>query len=249
MDGQAVQPAPTPDGRRELPLPPWGWRECLAGVLTVLGAFIVLGLILGIIVRATGTGADSVAGLLLGLVLSLVLECVMFVVAISYGPVRHASGPGLLGYRWRPPGSWVPWTFYGLALAYVALFAYIALTQVPGLHRLEPHGNIPNGIFDHAATIPLAIALTVFGAPLVEETFFRGFLFNGLRRRFGFSNAAAVSGLLFALAHAQGTLIIPFTVIGVILAWTYYRAGTLWANIGAHCLFNLVSVLMALHGG
>jgi hypothetical protein len=107
---------------------------------------------------------------------------------------------------------------------------------------------VPSGIFDHAVTVPLAVILTVVAAPVVEETFFRGFLFNGLRRTLGFSGAASLSGLLFALAHAQGTLIIPFTVIGMIFAWTYRRAGTLWANIGAHCLFNLVSVLLAFAG-
>ncbi len=244
---EAVQP-PVPHEPQRPPLPPWGWRECLAGALTVFLAFAVLAIVLGVIVGVTGTKTDSVTGLLLGLVLSLVLECVMYAVAFSYGPLRLQGGPRLLGYRRKPAGAWVPWTFYGLALAYVALFSYIALTQIPGLHRFEPHGNVPSGIFDHAATVPLAIVLTVFGAPLVEETFFRGFLFNGLRRRLGFSGAATVSGMLFALAHAQGTLIIPFTVIGVILAWTYYRAGTLWANIGAHCLFNLVSVLLTFAG-
>lgn len=247
MSEEEVQP-PAPRESQAPPLPPWGWRECLAAALTVLGAFIVLGIILSIVVIASGMKTDSVTALLLGLVLSLVLECAMFAVAFSYGPLRFGGGLPLLGYRWRPPATWTPWVSYGVALAYVALFAYIALTQIPGLHQLQPQSNVPSGIFDHPATVPLAVALTVVGAPIAEETFFRGFLFNGLRRRIGFSNAAAVSGLLFSLAHTQGTLIIPFTVIGVILAWTYYRAGTLWANIGAHCLFNLVSVLLTFSG-
>jgi len=246
-DSSDPTPAPRPrDG--ELPLPPWDWRQCLAGVGAVIAAFLLLGLALAIIVSGTGTATDSVNGLVLSLLLTLLFEAALFGVALSFSVGRFPGGLGLLGYRWRPPGRWAGWTFAAWVLAYVALFGYIGLTQIPGLHWLYPQDNVPQGIFEHAATIPLATLLTVIAAPIVEETFFRGFIFNGLRRRLGFSGAASLSGLLFALAHQQGTLIIPFTVIGVILAWTYYRAGTLWANIGAHCLFNLVSVVIAFAG-
>jgi len=239
------EPLPSPGG---LPLPPWGWVECVAGVGVVLGGLFLSIIVLSVILGVTDTKTDSVNGLLLGLILTLAFEGILFGVALAFSAGRYPGGLRLLGYCWRPPTEWVRWTFSAWGLAYVALFVYIAVTQVPGLQEFQPQSNVPSGIFDHALTIPLATFLTVIAAPIVEETFFRGFIFNGLRGRLGFSGAASLSGLLFALAHAQGTLIIPFTVIGVILAWTYYKAGTLWANIGAHCLFNLVSVVLAFGG-
>jgi membrane protease YdiL (CAAX protease family) len=41
----------------------------------------------------------------------------------------------------------------------------------------------------------------VLVAPLVEEIFFRGFLFAGLRGRYGWPKAAVISATLFALVH------------------------------------------------
>ena len=51
-------------------------------------------------------------------------------------------------------------------------------------------------------------------APLAEEIFFRGFIFGGLRRYMNLATAGAISGFLFALAHGDPGLILPFWGIG-----------------------------------
>jgi len=38
----------------------------------------------------------------------------------------------------------------------------------------------------------------------------------------------------------------PFTTIGVIFAFIYRRTGTLWTNVSAHMVFNLLSVVVTL---
>jgi membrane protease YdiL (CAAX protease family) len=96
---------------------------------------------------------------------------------------------------------------------------------------------------------PLIMALigllAVVVAPVTEETFFRGFMFSALRKRWGFIVAAVASGLLFALAHTDFGSIIPFTVIGVFLAAIYTYTGSLWVSIASHLLFNFISFLAA----
>jgi membrane protease YdiL (CAAX protease family) len=91
-------------------------------------------------------------------------------------------------------------------------------------------------------------------APLGEEIFFRGFIFAGLIRFAGPAWAMLVSGFIFSIFHVTSPetagLVVPFTAVGALFAWLYYRTGSLWPSIGAHLLFNLVSfVLLASMAG
>jgi membrane protease YdiL (CAAX protease family) len=244
-----VEPAPVAGKAVRLALPPWGWRECAVGFVLAVFALLVLSTIVSAINGPTKPENLSVTKLFVGLIATILLEATLF--GIAYFLTVHRYGGGLRALGWRPrrPPRWLNWSALTIVLAWTVLLLYALLTRVPGLHRLQPHGNIPKGIFDHPATVPVAIFLTVVAAPVVEETFFRGFLFNGLRRLFGVAGAAAVSGALFAMVHAQPQLIIPFTGIGMLFAYAYYRTGTLWTSVSAHMLFNLVSVVAALHRG
>ena len=35
----------------------------------------------------------------------------------------------------------------------------------------------------------------------------------------------------------------PFFALGLVLAWVFYRSGSLWTNIAVHASFNGISVL------
>jgi membrane protease YdiL (CAAX protease family) len=58
--------------------------------------------------------------------------------------------------------------------------------------------------------------------------------------------AALASGFIFSLAHGNVGLIIPFTLVGAILAYTYERSGTIFASMGVHFVFNTVSFTLIL---
>ncbi len=99
--------------------------------------------------------------------------------------------------------------------------------------------------------MPLIVLLGVLSlglAPVMEETFFRGFLFGGLRGRWGFFLAALGSGFLFALAHVDPLVFIPFTAVGMLFAWGYVYSGSILASMVAHFLFNGVSFGLAVSG-
>jgi membrane protease YdiL (CAAX protease family) len=90
------------------------------------------------------------------------------------------------------------------------------------------------------------IIVAVIVAPFSEELFFRGFLYLGLRTRFGVIPGSIVSSLLFGAAHiAPGNAIITF-VIGLILVNIYQRTGTIWSSIMVHSGFNSISVMVAI---
>lgn len=228
-------------------LPPWGWRECAVGLVAAIISLVMLFTIVAVAAAAFGrVHSDSVGYLLFGLAADIVLEACLFGIAVKLTAGRYPGGLKLLGWRLKPPSEWLGWSGLAVALSWAVLLGYVLLLKALRLDDLVPKSNVPNGIFDHRETLALAVFLTVVAAPIIEETFFRGFLFAGLRHRFGFAGAATTSGILFALAHFSPTLIVPFTVIGVIFAFTYWHTGTLLASLTAHMTFNLVSVLGAL---
>jgi membrane protease YdiL (CAAX protease family) len=96
------------------------------------------------------------------------------------------------------------------------------------------------------------LLIVVFLAPFVEEVLFRGLVFGGLRSRSRLL-AYAVSCALFALLHvwqfavverdaAYFWLMVQYLVPGVVLAWAYDHAGTLWASVALHAAANALSV-------
>ena len=93
---------------------------------------------------------------------------------------------------------------------------------------------------------PSGTGKTLAIRPIAEEILFRGTIFAGMNRAWGFWPAALGSGLLFAVAHAQSGLIIPFTLVGVTLAYVYRRAGSIYASMSLHFLFNCISFLALL---
>lgn len=155
----------------------------------------------------------------------------------------------------------------------------ISAGSVALLHRIGPArtiadlgltGSIARGVlFGLVASLPMLIGYGVTGTfspgwflinmaligPLVEEVFFRGFLYRQLDERagWGFWPAAIVSGVIFGLAHLSLNEILALdldandllTVLitgagGVFYAWLFRRWGfNLWIVIALHAFMNL----------
>jgi uncharacterized protein len=87
-------------------------------------------------------------------------------------------------------------------------------------------------------------ALLAFGAALLEEIMFRGYLFRLLSLALGTWIAVLVTALFFGAAHAANpgaTLFSSFAIAveaGVILAGAYAVSGRLWLPIGLHLGWN-----------
>jgi membrane protease YdiL (CAAX protease family) len=77
-------------------------------------------------------------------------------------------------------------------------------------------------------------------APIIEEIFFRRFLFVALRKNMDFIWALLISAILFMLVHrniAQGA------IGGIYLGYVYEKGKSLPANILIHGMVNLLSLL------
>jgi membrane protease YdiL (CAAX protease family) len=231
----------------------WGIREIVIGIGLVLLLFAVFAVAIAFPVIQI-YGEDSLEVLAVQVLTALLWDIGIIIVVFSL--VRRKGGSARdLGLR-RPQrglrdlANPVPGLIGLIAIAY---FSAIALVQVYGLvlnlldlDDLLPHQQLPDTLYENDWIL---ISFAIVGmtlVPFAEELLFRGFFFAGLRRSLSFPIAAALSGFCFSLAHADPGLIIPFTGVGVILAYTYERTGSLFAPVGVHMLFNSVSFLILI---
>jgi len=178
---------------------------------------------------------------------SVLVEVAFLGSAVWFGARRYGRGWRILGFR-RPLRGW--WTPIAVLFgAYVVLGVYVAAMELSGLADLTPKSTLPSDTFDNPFALPLAGLLALLAAPLAEETFFRGFLFPGLRNRWGTVRAALASSFFFALLHFNVGSIVPFTAIGLLLVWAYVVSGSLWMSISAHFAFNAISFLISVLAG
>lgn len=96
------------------------------------------------------------------------------------------------------------------------------------------------------------IVVGVIVAPIVEETFFRGFLFAGFRQRYGYQTAALLSSAIFAAAHLQLSAIIPTFLLGYIFSYLYQKSNSILPGMLMHFLvnaFGISAILIFMHFG
>jgi membrane protease YdiL (CAAX protease family) len=108
--------------------------------------------------------------------------------------------------------------------------------QVQALILLSHHGP------DQFALDLMSVSIA---APFGEETFFRGLLFTGLAQRVPIWLAAAISAMLFSFAHFEKFQVLPIFVVGLGLAFVYYRTKSLWCSMLSHATFNGISLVAA----
>ncbi len=88
----------------------------------------------------------------------------------------------------------------------------------------------------------LAFAAVII-APLGEEFFFRGYLFELFKRRISTAVAVIATAVLFSIVHIAPLNILPIVALGVLLAVVRHRTGNLWSAVGLHAGFNGLSVM------
>ena len=120
-------------------------------------------------------------------------------------------------------------------LIYAAILGAFGLQIQPDIEMMFENTNFP--------IILLLVGAVV--APFVEELFFRGFVFPGLRTRWDWKIAAVASAGLFAMAHVIPTSIIPIFILGLIFAVLYQISGSIWPSVLMHMLTNTIALSAA----
>jgi uncharacterized protein len=161
--------------------------------------------------------------------------------------------PVLIIFAWRG----IPWKSLGfgkfdwstLALgcglligSYMIILFHNMILMVLGI---ETQGDEITKLFELLDTPTWFFFVGAILAPLVEEIFFRGFLFQGFRAKYGWLSAMLLSSGIFAVAHLDPVSLIPTFILGNLLAYLYHRSNSIWPGVILHTLvntFGLVSV-------
>jgi uncharacterized protein len=154
--------------------------------------------------------------------------------------IRQKYHTGFLdAVRWNPPTR--RWIYGAIALGAGLGLVNELLSGV--LERWIPKSLPIEQLFRNT---PSAYALAAFGillAPLVEELFFRGFLYPALARPLGSALSVALTGGFFALmhspqlAHAWIPLLLLFA-IGVILTVVRAKTKSVATTVIIHMSYN-----------
>jgi membrane protease YdiL (CAAX protease family) len=159
---------------------------------------------------------------------------------------RPRALAGLPGFPGREPlkaaALGVAWGVAAWVVSTVLIGVVAVVLQQLGM---EPEPQAAERAIEMLDPVLVVLAIVVI-APIAEEVFFRGVVFNAWLREGGRRFAFIGSALLFAVIHVSLLSLIPIFALGLMLAWIYDRTGTLLAPIAMHATVNGISVALAL---
>lgn len=137
----------------------------------------------------------------------------------------------------------------GLALAVPAwivaqLMATAAAVVLQAL-GFSPDVGVAETVIERGDPTVILLAFLLV-APVAEETFFRGVVFNAWEREHGTWVAVVGSAALFAVIHTSLFALVPIFALGIALALVYRSSRSLVATMAMHAGFNAISVTIAL---
>lgn len=137
-------------------------------------------------------------------------------------------------------------TWFQLAAILPLMYAVWLVSQVTA-HCLM---QIPDfGWEQHQAAahvdVGAYVILTVIGAPLLEETLFRGVMYRSMKQLWGVGGAMAVSAVIFGLTHGNLPQFYVGCLMGLMFGLIYECTGRLWVGILSHAIYNGWTTCMA----
>lgn len=214
--------------------PAWsGWDVLLIALLTALTLFVVeLLTVLG--ARSLVYPNSSFGDVAQKPILALIGEFLSYIAVAAY-MIMLVEGkyhqPFWRSIRWNWPGRSAPWLL-GLGVLTVALDMLSRYLPMP---KTTPFDQF----FAHPRDAYLMAAFAITFGPLMEELFFRGFLYPVLVRRTGVAAAVILTSLPFGLIHylqyKSWAAVLVITLVGVVL--TIVRAAT--KSVGASFLVHV----------
>lgn len=211
----------------------WKWRH-----LWLFGA-LAFGLPAGL---AQAWGAQETLSQTLNGALYFQIIGYLLAVGLAVYMVRHIQGGDWTTLGISRDGNIADEVLRGAGFGLLLIAAFLPITFVlAGQVAVEGIVKVLVGATDEMG-LALGAVVVLIGAPVIEEIYYRGILYEKLARR-NIWLAVVVTSLLFTAAH--GAILIPaILLLGFALAWKR-RTKTLWYTMAAHGTWNLVVLLLA----
>jgi len=231
---------------------PWGFWGSLAWTAVWLGFFLGTGMVAFtlLLFPATFLGgyrtpqeaaqAISTSGLALAIVATVQAPVMLALTAFAAWlrmPVRAYLG--LVWPGWRE-------TIIGMLALGALMLVQDGVTVALG-RPIVPEFMVHT--YRTAGFLPLLLVALLVAAPLVEETFFRGFLLKGLAEsRAGPAVAVVLASALWAVIHLQydwfgvTAIFVAGLLLGTVRLWT----GSTWLAVLLHALMNATATVQTV---
>ncbi len=244
----------------------WGLGEVWLGLIAANAAVLVaITIVLGV---TDYDGTDDLPMWLFGLI-GAPLHVTLAVVAVY---AARQLGRGVVrDYRLRMRSADIG---IGLVTGFLAQLVLVPAVTYPVLwlfdRDVEDVSEVARDLADRATTTSGVISLIITAcllAPVVEELFFRGLVFEAYKkrqnlpwleglpaplapdttsRRWNLGVALVLSSALFAAVHGSLLLFPALFVVGILLALIVQRSGRLGLSIWTHIGFNATTVVALL---
>lgn len=181
------------------------------------------------------------------LIVGAVFSLLLIAIVLTFLILRTQNPLDLFGLRGVEPARNVKAACLGLVAALPVVYFIHSLCLLLMGEDAEPQPLLQ--FLAQNATLQdrfLLIGTALIVAPVAEELIFRGYIFGVLRRYTGRWWAMVISALVFAAIHAHIPSLAGLFALAVALTLVYEGAGSLWAPILMHSLFNGITVIFTL---
>lgn len=226
----------------------WGRREVAGGFVFLLFAEACFFLVQQVLHRSLHSGAESAEMWMF--IAALLRDLVVAAFVWALVKARHGRGLRDLGLRFEKKAHFIRTGLVGyVAVLPPLLLTFAVVGAALNLFSVEaPPQNVVQTFLKESTSaylLPLTIFVALVG-PILEEIFFRGFVYTGLRKRFGAWGGTAIASAAFAALHMNGVAFLPIFILGMFLTYLYESTGSLIPSITAHMLHNGIMVALTL---
>lgn len=136
------------------------------------------------------------------------------------------------------------WIF--ITLSFVILYSSIA-----NYFNFSIKSNFLNDLYSSTDYGWVVIIFTVFGAPFIEETIYRGYMYAGFVKSVGVIKTIFLTSLIWAILHLQYDFyqILNVFIFGLILGCSRYKTNSIIMPLILHIMLNALAVIEMLFVG
>lgn len=147
------------------------------------------------------------------------------------------------GYISKEKTTWSAVSPAYLVLGIVSLLScsWLVSTLISHMKWLP---DIMEQTFDILQSGWIGIFAIAVAGPILEELLFRGAITKALLKQYDPTKAILISAFIFGIFHINPIQVVAAFLIGLLLAWVYYKTASLIPCILMHILNNSISVYL-----
>lgn len=134
------------------------------------------------------------------------------------------------------------WGVIGVFLAFLTQMMAFQIESIFGNTDLSQNTQTIVNLIKQSPFFFLAVSIA---GPIMEEFIFRRGIIGFLSEYLPLMVSAIISSVLFALVHADGHLLVYFSM-GMVFYFLYQKTGSIWTSIIAHCSMNFLVMILQL---